>query len=201
MLGKCIVFLMGMAALGLVPAYAATSYDTFNVDFFADDGAAYIPGAVFDVQTNVDVSTQGFTQNQFCPDDNWEQCICDPGVKLLVPDQPPPTPFDGSTTITIGSNGTFTQDYINVGPNITDFLFTTTDFSSDVTYTCSSDFFRFCGFEVTDGTPTLNILFADPKNPNGISSAAPEPKLAALLLIALGAATMVQRLRARRANG
>lgn len=195
--------LLGFVLLCAGWAHAQSSDDTFNLDFFASDGA-WIPGASFDV-TSSDTSLSiyqarrdGFTQNSFCPDGNWERCICDPGVKLQVPDQPPPTPFDVSTTITIGSDGTFDENFINVGPNIETFLLTTTDFNENETYTCSSDFFQFCGFKITGDAPILNVIFTDPINPNGISTAVPEPKQYILLLIALAGAVVVYRVRSRR---
>lgn len=197
---------IAMLCAGLARA-SAISYDTFNIDFFAENGS-WNSDATFDVtSSSADESTSGFTRNQFCPDHDWWKCICDPGIKFTVPDQPPPTPFDGSTTITLSSEGTFDADFINVGPNIKSVLFTTTDFNPDETYTCSSEynnnpelrFFRFCGFEITGDAPTLNILFTDPIAP--ITSATPEPSQDVLLLIALGAVAIVQRRRARRSNG
>jgi len=176
----------------------ATSYDTFNVDFYAENGSWNSDAPFTLTSSSTDESTSGFTPNSFCPDNDYWSCVCDPGIQLKVPDQPPPTPFNTSTTFTLSDDGTFDQDYINVGPSIQSFLFTTTDFSDDVTYTCFSAYFKFCGFEITDGTPTLNILFTDPIEP--IGTATPEPTQDAFLLIALGAAAMVQRIRARRSN-
>lgn len=171
--------------------------DTFNVDFFASDGS-WNPDAGFDLTTSSTWSSSdeyGYTQTQFCPNDDWERCICDPGVKFSVPDAPPPTPFDGTTTFSLDNDGTFDQNFINVGPIIKTVIFTTTDFSDDETYTCSSDFFLFCGFKVFDNT--LYIEFGDPKNPNGIATATPEPKEYVWLIIAAAAMTAVRRYRSR----
>ncbi len=171
--------------------------DTFNIDFFAEDGS-WNANAGFGVTTTSTWSSSeeyGYTPTQFCPDGNWESCICDPGVKFSVPDQPPPAPFDGSTTFTLSNTGTFDQDYINIGPNIETVVFTTTDFNKDDTYTCSSDFFQFCGFKMYEGT--LYIEFGDPINPNGITSAAPEPKQYVLLILAAAAIIAARRYRSR----
>lgn len=175
--------------------------DTFNLDFSAGDGGSWEPGASFDATGSSTWSSSeenGYTPTQFCADGDWERCICDPGVKADVPDQPPPIPFDITTTFTIGSDGTFDQDYINIGPNIETLIFTTTDFKTDETYTCSSDFFQFCGFKTYEGT--LYIEFGDPINSNGITTATPEPRQYLWLILAAAGLIAVRRYRSRSAS-
>lgn len=215
MMGRSLTVAVGLAlwCAGWAHATAVSTDDTFNLDFF--DG--WTPGASFTVTYSSTWSSSdevGYTEGSFCPDKDWWSCICDPGVKLTVPDQPTPMPFNANDPppIVITSDGTFNENYINVGPNIAEIVFSTTDFNPAATYTCSSpeennpllQFFQFCGFKVVDppGTPdTLYIEFGDPINTVGITSATPEPSQDVLLAIAVGAVAMVQRIRSRRANG
>jgi fucose permease len=83
MTGKRFALAIGCALLCAAGQAKAASYDTFNIDFFATaDGASFWESnAVFTVTSNSsDESTSGFTQNSFCPDDNYWECVCDPGL-------------------------------------------------------------------------------------------------------------------------
>jgi hypothetical protein len=140
----------------------------------------------------------GFTQNSlmFCPSDSWE-CICDdPGGRLnLGPDA---TPFTGSATIPEGEDET--ANYINTSGGTLDSVeITATITNLNEDFTCSSDVFTFCGFNITDpgNTYTLTLLFTDPVNNEGIPSV-PEPRQYALLLIAFGGLILAHRVRSRR---
>jgi hypothetical protein len=184
-----------MLCAGVVRADMLQPDDTFTVDFFAENGS-WESDASFNAVAS-STFQYGFTQNQLCPDGDWERCICDPGVKVNVPDPPPPPlTFDGSTMFSL-TDGTFDQNYINNGPDFTTLIFSTMDFEKDETYTCSSDFFEFCGFKVEDNT--LYIEFSDPKNHIGVTTApTPEPRQYVWLLIAGAGVVALRRYRSRR---
>jgi hypothetical protein len=199
---RAFVFAIALSVLCAGAVRASVVDDTFNVDFFAENGSwesdASFNAMAYSTWSSSDEN--GYTQNQFCPDNDWESCVCDPGVKVTVPDLPPPAPFDGSATFTLDDDGTFDQNYLNVGPNIETLIFSTTDFSTHDTYTCSSgenDFFQFCGFKIEDNT--LYIEFGDPANPNGITTATPEPKQYSWLILAAAGIFAVRLYRSRTA--
>jgi hypothetical protein len=180
----------------------------FNIQLYADDGSSWAAGEVFTVTatdtslTTLQADQEGFTENQFCPDGDWESCTCDPGVKAEGGSDPIQFNLDepaGTYTITTGSNGTATADYVNVGPNIQTLMLSTTITTEqeNETYSCSSDLFQYCGFKIT-GDPTLGIIFTDPIYAGGIPTAVPEPTPDLLLLIALGGVIVAPRIRARR---
>jgi hypothetical protein len=202
--------LIGFTLLGAgwAEAAAVTSPGPyFYIQLYADDGSSWSPDTDFFVTSSStsltieEATEEGFTENQFCPDGDWEKCTCDPGARLET--GPDATDFDGSYTIETNANGTAMYDFVNIGPNIETVTITTTITTAeeDETYTCSSDLFNFCGYKVSDpeGTETLSLIFTDPIYPGGIPTAVPEPAQYPLLLIALGAGIAGYRMRSRRA--
>jgi hypothetical protein len=203
MSAKRYVIAAGFAMLCAGWAQAATvpppsPYFDVSLDGWSSD-------ELFDVTANSTFSPSeenGFSQNELCPSGDWEKCIChDPGARLTTGGDPIPFNANVGATITTNDEGDADVDYVNVGPNLETVLFTTTITNPDKLYTCSSNVFGFCGFEISGpaGAETLNILFTDPLNPGGIPTATPEPAQSALMLIALGGMVVVQRIRSRRA--
>ena len=188
-----------LAALPLLcPGWARA--DVVTSPFFNIQLSDWVTGQTFSVTgSSTPTSTDGFTQNSFCPGDSEECFFADPGTRLNGGGDAIPFNSNVGATITFTTNPT-TVDYENVGPNLETVILTTTISGDqlDQLYTCESDVFSFCGFAIVDPPQTeeLKILFTD----GNIPSAVPEPRQYILLLTALGACVALDRLRRRRAR-
>lgn len=156
---------------------------------------------LFTDTVNTITSTRGFTAN-ICVDTdasepNGDEPDCDDDPHMVVNNGGHSEPFPSSFNADENGGGIF--DFQNdSGSPYTDILFTTT-FVPGKSYTCASDIFSFCGFEViheANGPDQLEILFIG----GSVPVATPEPSEYLFILVASGAVALVHRLRSRRAS-
>jgi hypothetical protein len=204
-IGLALLF-TGWARAGEDMSFATDPFGPyFYIDLFPVPGnGEWNTGASFNVVA-MDTSvpnpvSDGYTPTSFCPSQYVWECIHEPGGKFEGGSDPAtPIQFDQSAMFSIPNGAVPTiKNYINTGQNIETIVLTTTDFNTEDIYTCSSDLFSFCGFKVTDGAPTLNLIFTQPIYPGGIPTAVPEPAQYILFLTVLGIAVAAHRMRTRR---
>jgi hypothetical protein len=201
MRAKLFLRVAGFALLCAGGAWADTipppsPYFTITLTGWADDEA-------FTATSNSTYNQgeeKGYSQNELCPDGDWE-CIChDPRAVLNAGGDP--IDFTGSYSFNANADGDVTLDFENFGPNIETFLITTdiTQSQEGELFTCSSNLFAFCGFKDPPGSSgeELYVLFTEPVNPGGIPSAAPEPAEYAVLLSAFAGVFVTRRIRSAR---
>jgi len=163
-----------------------------------DGSGGWGADTVFTDVVNTVTSTEGFIEGVlYCgdPPGNHNAVSSDPSIRLDA--------AGGS----IAFPASFMSD--EEGGGILDFqndsgspykdILITTNFLAGQVYTCSSDIYAFCGFDViheNNGPNKFEILFAD----GTIPIATPEPSQYISLLIAFGAVVAVYRLRAQAAS-
>jgi hypothetical protein len=191
--------LLCVASVGLLGASWASA-DTIPGHFFidlnnnfslTDDVGGWGAGNGFTDSVNTGTSTRGFTQSDFCPQNDQGNCDHDPYILLNAGGHSDPF----GTSFSADANGGGILDYFNGGTSpITDLLIIT-DLNPNGQYHCSSDIFAFCGFKDPPGQ-TLEILFSK----GTIPVATPEPGYSLLLLIAGGALIAARQIRARKVS-
>ncbi len=156
---------------------------------------------LFTDQVNTITSTRGFTAS-ICsdtdannPNGDEPDCDNDPSIRLNAGGGSISFP----PSFNANENGGGIFDFQNnTGAPFTDILFIT-NFVSGNSYTCASDMFSFCGFQIVqppNGPTQLEILFIN----GSIPIASPEPSQYLFLLIAAVAVVVIHRVRSRRVS-
>ena len=153
--------------------------------WFEQDGA---PSSFTDAVNTVNPSDNyEFSQGTFICDDAYD-CYDDPKIQIKPGgDAPFPGPF--SADASGGGIFDFNNDTTSPFSSITFF----TPLNPNVTYSCSSPIYNFCGFQAIDYDTVLEIVFD-----NAATSAVPEPSEYLFFLVAGAAIAVAHRLRSRR---
>jgi hypothetical protein len=164
------------------------------------DSGGWGAETLFTDTVNTVSSTRGFTAS-ICvdtdsghPDRDDPDCDNDP--HMTVNNGGASSPFPSSFNADENGGGLFDFQNDSNSP-YTDILFTTTYVAGN-SYSCASDIFSFCGFQVIHeqhGPDQLEILFV-----GGRIADVPEPSEYLFLLLACAVVAVVHRLRSRRVS-
>jgi len=189
---------------GWVQASTITEPGHFIVDLNdvpGVDSGGWGAETLFTDLVNTINSSKGFTQS-ICVDTdsdhpNSDDPDCEGDPRMAVNGGGGSIPFPSSFNADENGGGAFSF-FNNTNSPFTDILFTTV-FNANQTYTCASDIYNFCGFQVIhqmNGADQLEILFIG----GTIPVATPEPSEYSFLLGMCAAIAVVHRLRSQRVS-
>jgi hypothetical protein len=200
---KRLLLVTVFALLWASRAHASTIPGHFIVDLndvFGVDGGGWGANTLFTDTVNTIHSTNGFNPS-ICVDTdanapNGDEPDCDSDPSIHINNGGGSVPLPGSFHSDGNGGGSF--EFQNDGNSpITDILIIT-NFKPGNSYTCDSDIFKFCGFEIVNqgGTEKLEALFDNGSIPN-----VPEPSEYLILLIGCAAIAVAHRVRSTRVSG